>query len=66
MLFEGLGREGSIPAMLAVWMPNIIMASAALYLIYTSSKEMEPFKMFELIGQVKVKLGGVFRKRTIE
>ena len=66
MLFEGLGREGSIPAMVAIWIPNVIMASAAAYLIYTSSREMEPFKLFELLEQVTVKIGRLFRKRNIE
>ncbi len=46
MLMEGLGREGTVEPLLAMWVPNIVMGSLALYLIYITSKEITPMKLF--------------------
>jgi len=42
MLAEGLGREGKIPPIISMWIPNIILGTLAIYLIYITSKEITP------------------------
>lgn len=44
ILGEGLGREGTIHPALAMWLPNILMGSITLFLIYATSRETMPFK----------------------
>jgi lipopolysaccharide export system permease protein len=43
MVGEGLGRQGNLPPLLALMMPNIIMGLLAAYLIYRTSRELAPF-----------------------
>jgi len=52
MLSEGLGREGTIPPALAVWIPNIIMGVIAFYLIYLASHEISPSGFLERAGRI--------------
>ena len=44
MLGEGLGRDGTLDPVPAVWFPNVIMGSLALFLNYRTSRESMPFK----------------------
>jgi len=44
MLGEGLGRDGTIDPVPAVWFPNVLMGSLALFLNYRMSRESMPFR----------------------
>ncbi len=43
MLGEGLGRDGTLDPVPAVWFPNVLMGSLALFLNYRMSRESMPF-----------------------
>lgn len=45
MMGEGLGKEGTIPPVLAMWFPNILVGSIAIFLIYTTARETMPFNI---------------------
>lgn len=42
MIGQGLGSEGKLPPVLAIWAPDIIMGCVGLYLIYMVSMDAEP------------------------
>jgi lipopolysaccharide export system permease protein len=42
MIGQGLGSEGKLPPVLAIWAPDIIMGAVGLYLIYLVSVDAEP------------------------
>ncbi|MBI4666592.1 MAG: LptF/LptG family permease [Nitrospinae bacterium] len=42
MIGQGLGSEGKLPPVLAIWAPDIIMGAAALYFVYHVSRDSAP------------------------
>jgi lipopolysaccharide export system permease protein len=42
MLGESLGIDGSLPPLIGMWLPNIIMALLALYLFFHAARESSP------------------------
>ncbi len=44
MLGEGLGRDGTLDPVPAVWFPNVLMGSLALFLNFRMSRESMPFR----------------------
>jgi lipopolysaccharide export system permease protein len=66
MLFEGLGREGAIAPMLAIWLPNILMATLMFYLIYITATESMPFAFLEKMEHVKIRFEKLLRRKRIK
>jgi lipopolysaccharide export system permease protein len=48
MIGQGLGSEGKLPPVLAIWAPDIIMGAVGLYLIYMVSVDAEPPKALRM------------------
>ncbi len=44
MAAEGLGREGTLPAEIAMWLPNLILGTLTAFLVYVGSRESMPFR----------------------
>lgn len=42
MIGQGLGSEGKLPPVLAIWAPDIIMGAVGLYLVYLVSRDSQP------------------------
>ena len=45
MLGESLGIDGSLPPLISMWLPNIIMAILGLYLFFHAARESSPLVM---------------------
>ena len=55
MIGQGLGSEGKLPPVLAIWAPDIIMGVVGLYLVYLVSRDSQPP---EFVGVVWDKISG--------
>lgn len=55
MIGQGLGSEGKLPPVLAIWAPDIIMGCVGLYLVYMVSRDAEPPR---IVSAVWGKLSG--------
>ncbi|MFQ5892881.1 MAG: LPS export ABC transporter permease LptF [Nitrospinota bacterium] len=58
---EGLGDEGRIPALVAMWMPNVIIAVLALYLVTKTALE-RPFTYSQAVMQRLATVGRSARR----
>lgn len=48
---EALGKRGALPAPVGIWMPNIILGGAGVYLFVKSAKE-SPIMLIEFINRI--------------
>jgi lipopolysaccharide export LptBFGC system permease protein LptF len=51
MIGQGLGSEGKLPPVLAIWAPDIIMGAVGVYLVYLASHDSEPPKAVRLLWE---------------
>jgi len=56
MIGQGLGSEGKLPPILAIWAPNVIMGAACVFLVARISRDNEPTAMERWISAKTDKL----------
>lgn len=61
---EGLGDEGRIPALMAVWMPNLAIGALAAYLVTKTAME-RPFTYFDKAIGVATEAGRTLKRLVI-
>ncbi|HBA27634.1 MAG TPA: LPS export ABC transporter permease LptF [Nitrospinae bacterium] len=60
---QALGREGRIPPVIALWLPNILIGGLGVYLLNRISKETMPFEFMVRLSDRFVLLTTWFKKR---
>jgi lipopolysaccharide export system permease protein len=56
-----LGKAGSVPPVIGMWMPNTVMSAAGVYLLLRTGKE-RPMRLFNVFTFVQQRLKKIFRK----
>jgi lipopolysaccharide export system permease protein len=56
-----LGKTGSVPPVIGMWVPNAVMSTIGIYLLLRAGKE-HPIRLFNAVSIIQLKLMKLFRK----
>lgn len=62
MLGESLGREGKLPPIFAMWMPNLVMALLAAVFLFRAGRESGPLALQIWFDDARTRAARLFRK----
>lgn len=62
MFGESLGREGKLPAVFAMWMPNLVMGLLAAVFLFRAGRESGPLALQIWIDDARLHMSRLFRK----
>jgi lipopolysaccharide export system permease protein len=56
-----LGKTGSVPPVIGMWVPNAVMSAAGVYLLLRTGKE-HPIRLFYAVTFIQQRVKKFFRK----